>query len=155
MERRRLQHLPVTLIRGLEVSLGLEVDEDPNNSLRNWPVDFIWICGAPKFEGWVSWRTHDATGFVTILMVTPSIGDDVAGNYNSGISLSITQGIGTVQGTQGLRGDRRLEPDTPAADTHATAGIRALGDRAPVLSGRGPSRRFPLQAIAGWRLARR
>lgn len=87
----------LTIIRAIEVSLGLEVGEDPPGR-RNWPIDFFWICGAPKFEGWVSWREYGDSGWVNVFMVTPSIGEDPKGNYNSGISLSLTPPAGTVSG---------------------------------------------------------
>jgi hypothetical protein len=87
----------LTLIRAVEISIGLEIGHNPPGT-RNWPIDFLWICGAPKFEGWVSWREVSGSGRVNVVMTTPSIGLS-SGAYNSGISLSLTQGVGTVHGS--------------------------------------------------------
>ena len=93
-----------TLIRAIEVSLGLDADEpvtldsqgDPVVD-RVWPIEFLWICGAPKFDGWVSWRDFGGAGHVTVLLVTPAIADPAPAGLNPGISLSLRpQSGGTV-----------------------------------------------------------
>ena len=82
-----------TLIRALEVSLGLEhlggapdtIDEEITPT-RCWQIHFLWVCGSPKFEGWLHWRKNvgDAPdgGVVTVVFSTP-------GNSESPLSLTL------------------------------------------------------------------
>ena len=70
-----------TLIRSIEVSLGLEHDEEPEGgSTDRWlPIELFWKCPQRWFEGWVSWR-FDAThgsGQVTTMLATPGSGKPV------------------------------------------------------------------------------
>ncbi len=73
-----------TLAAAIEVSLGVPVDSNPtaaSATTRLWPVDTLWICGSPRFEGWISWRgwkTADPStpnetqqGIVTVIFATP------------------------------------------------------------------------------------
>ena len=96
-----------TIIRAIEVSLGLKVGGNPRRSdgelktsMRAWPIEFLWICGAPKFEGWVTWRKHNGSARVLVLLVTPSIRYDPPEGYESGITLSLTPGLGNVSGNK-------------------------------------------------------
>jgi hypothetical protein len=68
-----------TITRALEVSLGLEHNEDLNNARRFWPITFLWSCVSPMFEGWVNWSTWqdsggDDYGVVTVTFSTPGNG---------------------------------------------------------------------------------
>ena len=66
-----------TLVRGFEMALGLKHKENVNNSKRYWYVEAFWRCPIPWFEGWVTWREHDAAprgGQVTLLISTPGHG---------------------------------------------------------------------------------
>lgn len=73
-----------TLRRAIEVSFGVEHDPDAltlGDERRDWPVQFLWICGSPRFEGWVVWRGWDHedvsqprvddAGLVTVIFSTP------------------------------------------------------------------------------------
>jgi hypothetical protein len=154
-----------TLVRAVEVSLGLTVgDPVPRDAegrptpLRHWPIDFLWICGAPKFEGWVSWRCDDDlnanpasnAGRVQVLVVTPSIGDDPdpGTGYNSGISLSLTGGVGPVHGAP-FRDYDLVDPpaDGIARDTsRRTHGLWVIGhefSQVEVVPGTFPSQQDP------------
>ena len=83
---------------------------------RVWPMEFLWICGAPKFDGWVSWREFGGAGHVTVLLVTPAIADPAPAGLNPGISLSLRpEGGGTVST------DRDYKEILP---NHSTAGQR-------------------------------
>ncbi|MGQ0431539.1 MAG: hypothetical protein ACT452_03925 [Microthrixaceae bacterium] len=68
-----------TLIRGCEVSLGLDHGQVPRGQAtpRYWPVEIFWRCPIPWFEGWVTWRRHGTgagDGQVTLLISTPGHG---------------------------------------------------------------------------------
>jgi hypothetical protein len=73
-----------TLIRALEVAFGIAHDEaSPTNPSHIAPIQFFWICGLPRFESYISWRTvcparkflgfeiAPATLEVTVLILTP------------------------------------------------------------------------------------
>ena len=67
-----------TLIRTIEVSLGLQHGEDvPSGGPRRvLPIELFWKCPQRWFEGWVTWRwdeTH-GTGQVTTMFATPGVG---------------------------------------------------------------------------------
>lgn len=68
-----------TLIRTLEVALGVDHTDDPAEPIRptrRWYVDFLWKCSQSWFEGWVTWRrTGTATreGHVTVIFATPPV----------------------------------------------------------------------------------
>lgn len=68
-----------TLIRTLEVALGVDHDTDasaPINPTRCWQIEFFWKCSQSWFEGWVTWRKHgtgDTQGQVTVLFTTPEV----------------------------------------------------------------------------------
>lgn len=83
-----------TLIRALELSLGLEhlggapdsLDTPPEPD-RCWQIHFLWVCGSPKFEGWLHWRRNVGSsdpddGVVTVVFSTP-------GNTESPLSLTL------------------------------------------------------------------
>lgn len=80
----------VTLVRALEVSLGLTHNAKNYNQIGNgtasagatwpahrwhWPLSFLWVCGSPLFEGWVQWRRvgdgAPPAGLVTVVFTTP------------------------------------------------------------------------------------
>lgn len=80
------------LICGIERSLGLphispaEVagfSGEPSPSTagtQHWPVHVYWSCGAPFFQGWVSWHLHgngDTGGVVNIVLCTPGNGEQI------------------------------------------------------------------------------
>jgi hypothetical protein len=78
-----------TLIRAIEVSLGLDYGEKTPSSgqatKRHWPVELWWKCGQGWFEGWVTWHNdqhenrapaRDA-GQVTVVLATPGTGYQV------------------------------------------------------------------------------
>lgn len=48
-----------TMIRAIEVALGLSSGGDPKDSTRAWRMTFMWTCGAPMFQGWISWWDFD------------------------------------------------------------------------------------------------
>lgn len=69
--------LRLTLIRALEVSLGVPHGQPPAGGGQHWPIELFWRCPIPWFEGWVTWRTSRAGptgGQVTVLLSTPSHG---------------------------------------------------------------------------------
>jgi hypothetical protein len=57
------------LIRAIEASLGLNHGQDatPANITRELPIDYYWICGLPRFEGYVCWNSAQ----VTVILLTP------------------------------------------------------------------------------------
>lgn len=63
------------LRRALEVSLGLKYTDAVSTAPGvksglndpNWPIEFFWICGLPRFEGYISWNP----GLVTVILLTP------------------------------------------------------------------------------------
>lgn len=66
--------LRLTLIRALEVSLGVPHTHAAAASGQHWPIELFWRCPVPWFEGWVTWRTSAGGGQVTVLLSTPSHG---------------------------------------------------------------------------------
>jgi hypothetical protein len=77
-----------TLIRAVEASLGYAHNEAgyatplPDTASagqkKTWPqerrlsaFEFLWVCGAPKFEGWVRWREVGDAGLVIVVFTTP------------------------------------------------------------------------------------
>lgn len=63
-----------TLVRAIEVSFGLAHDADLEDGTRQWPVEMLWKCPNPWFEGWVTWRQHGSgatEGQVTVILATP------------------------------------------------------------------------------------
>jgi hypothetical protein len=41
---------------------------------RKWPIEILWVCGAPMLQGWVTWRLHGddpSSGQVTLVLATP------------------------------------------------------------------------------------
>lgn len=101
-----------TVIRALEISMGLNhlFESAPTTNVdiagwpaakRHWPIQFLWMCGPPKFEGWVHWRSFngvtlakdtgasglaseplDKEGVVTVIFTTP-------GSVDSPLSLTL------------------------------------------------------------------
>lgn len=65
-----------TLVRAVEVSLGLAAGGAVAQRTRHWPVEAFWMCAHPWVEGWVTWRDHGGGhGQVTVVLATP--GDTV------------------------------------------------------------------------------
>lgn len=71
----------LTLRRAAEVALGLGYDDPIPEGFRpsrHWPIQFLWKCAQPWFEGWITWRSdHSRGGHVTVLWCTPAQGDPV------------------------------------------------------------------------------
>jgi hypothetical protein len=66
-----------TLVRALEVALGLEHEEAAAGATRRWPISILTACAIRWFEGWVYWRRIDAEpegGHIVVLVLTPSHG---------------------------------------------------------------------------------
>jgi hypothetical protein len=68
-----------TLVRALEVALGVPHNPDDLSpqATRCWRLQFIWTCGAPFFQGWVSWMSEEdepQEGYVTVTFTTPGNG---------------------------------------------------------------------------------
>ncbi len=64
----------LTLRRALEVALDVDHDAEavPDTPERHWPIQILWHCGQPWFEGWVAWTDRSAGGGdVTVLWATP------------------------------------------------------------------------------------
>jgi hypothetical protein len=64
-----------TMIRTIEVSLGIDAGGDPAQASRHWDVEVFWKCGNPWVEGWVTWRRnrrHRDEGQVTTIIATPT-----------------------------------------------------------------------------------
>ena len=69
-----------TAIRAIEVATGLyhgqAIPAPPGRPPRHWPISYFWCCGAPFFQGWVTWlRTGPGyrEGQVTVIFVTPGV----------------------------------------------------------------------------------
>jgi hypothetical protein len=73
-----------TLIRTIEVSLGLEHGEEvpATGPRRQLPIELFWKCPQRWFEGWVTWRWDEShgTGQVTSMFATPGSGKPVLQN---------------------------------------------------------------------------
>ena len=69
-----------SLIRAIEVSLGLDHDEEVGRTAaRELPIELFWKCPQRWFEGWLTWRwdPHHRTGQVTVMLATPGSGKPV------------------------------------------------------------------------------
>lgn len=69
-----------SLIRAIEVSLGLEHDEPiPAQPVHQLPIEVFWKCPQRWFEGWVSWRwdREHRTGQVMLMFATPGSGKPI------------------------------------------------------------------------------
>lgn len=77
-----------TLIRAIEVSLGLDHDEKPDGDgpARALPIELFWKCPQRWLEGWVTWRWDEehGTGQVTVVLATPGSGKPVLENPDLG-----------------------------------------------------------------------
>ena len=96
-----------TLIRTIEVSLGLEHGEEvpAGGPVRALPIELFWKCPQRWFEGWVTWRWDEAhgTGQVTTMFATPGSGKPVLQNP--------------------LDGKHAFEPRTWTTDEHRRAPV--------------------------------
>jgi hypothetical protein len=67
-----------TMVRAIEVALGLEHGEDDaGTDRRHWHVSLLTACGIRWFEGWINWRRVGADpdgGHVMVLLLTPTHG---------------------------------------------------------------------------------
>jgi hypothetical protein len=66
-----------TLVRAIEVALGVEHDQPADGGTRRWPVSVLTACTVRWFEGWVTWRKvaeGAGGGHVLVLLLTPSHG---------------------------------------------------------------------------------
>jgi len=62
-----------TLVRALEVSLGVAHDAKPApRPRRHWPISLRAVCGLRWWEGWVRWRKLARGGYVDVVFLTPS-----------------------------------------------------------------------------------
>jgi hypothetical protein len=61
-----------TLIRALELVLGIKHGKNNPTPTRHWPIDFWWKCPQPWFEGWLTWRQSAGSGHVTVIFATPA-----------------------------------------------------------------------------------
>lgn len=78
-----------TLIRTIEVSLGLDHGEDipAGGPRRQLPIELFWKCPQRWFEGWVTWRWDESHGHgqVTSMFATPGSGKPVLQNPLDGL----------------------------------------------------------------------
>jgi hypothetical protein len=64
----------LTFRRAMEAALGVDHDaaEVPDPPPRHWPIQILWHCGQPWFEGWVAWNERPPDGGeVTVVFATP------------------------------------------------------------------------------------
>jgi hypothetical protein len=76
-----------TLVRALEVALGVDHGAPSAGATRYWRIELFWKCPNPWFEGWVTWRSESATaatGQVTVIFATPGNGGWVYPDPRSG-----------------------------------------------------------------------
>jgi hypothetical protein len=74
---------------------------------RSWPIELLWTCGPPTFQGYVSWKRHGtgpSDGQVTVNFVTPEAGYTPAAGrpmMYDGVVPHLTETLGKalVQGT--------------------------------------------------------
>ena len=69
-----------TLMRALEVALGVPHNSEEVTPSRQWQLMVNWTCGAPTFQGWVMWQSvkRDPTkGFVVCTFSTPGNGNSL------------------------------------------------------------------------------
>jgi hypothetical protein len=70
-----------TIIRALEVSLGLDHSYEPIDGAvgQHWPLGLRAVCGLRWWEGWIRWLRWETSGYVDVIFLTPpnSIGDAV------------------------------------------------------------------------------
>jgi hypothetical protein len=48
-----------TMVRAIEVALGIPHDGDPQENTQCWRMTFMWTCAAPMLQGWVYWWDFD------------------------------------------------------------------------------------------------
>jgi hypothetical protein len=93
-----------TMIRAIEVALGIPHDGDPQENTQCWRMTFTWTCAAPMLQGWVYWwdfdynansgpggngsgngNGHSNDGIVNVIFSTPGNGHPLfATPYRSG-----------------------------------------------------------------------
>jgi hypothetical protein len=109
-----------TMIRAIEVALGLDHD-DPPPGTRHWPIELFWKCPNPWFEGWVTWRHrpgHAKRGQVTVVLATPGNGAVVLDDPRAGRAAVVNPA--SPRGNQGMwiithaGHDRHVVPTTTA-----------------------------------------
>ena len=64
----------LTFRRAMEAALGVDhtAAEVPEPPPRHWPIQILWHCGQPWFEGWVAWNEQPPDGGdVTVVFATP------------------------------------------------------------------------------------
>ena len=87
------------LCRAIEVSLGIGPGADPSERTRAWPIEFFWVCGAPRFEVYVNWSQDSppsTSGRVTVHIFTPGIDANwTAAAYSSDLR-NVIGGVGTA-----------------------------------------------------------
>jgi len=107
-----------TMIRAIEVSLGIDHNAQPPGS-RHWPIELFWKCPNPWMEGWVTWRNNPgnaASGQVTVVLATPGNGAVVLNDPRNGRNTDVDPV--SPRGNQGMwvishRGhDRYIVPTT-------------------------------------------
>ena len=89
-----------TVRRSIEVALGID-HAAPSGTVgtRHWTIQYIWVCGAPMFQGWVSWwsETNDPSeGYVTTVITTPGNGHPLYSNiYGNTTKSTLPLSVGT------------------------------------------------------------
>ncbi len=112
-----------TLIRGLEVSLGIAhgaVIAPGELPPRHLPIEFFWTCPQSWFEGWVSWRWNPIArnGQVNVVFATPAP-----------VGLTVVSNPGGPAVTTNPMNSRAGAPLIPPLETGIEAG--ASVDEAP------------------------
>ena len=101
-----------TLIRAIEVSLGLDNDEEPSGPPeRRMPIELFWKCPQRWVEGWVTWRWERANsiGQVTVLLATPGVGKPILDNPTKGRDARLPTGS-TLPGGEEAPGAHLVGP---------------------------------------------
>jgi hypothetical protein len=68
-----------TMQRAFQISLGVDDPKNPPSTSQVkqcWPISVIWMCGAPMFQGFVSWDKVGNEGHVTVILATPAPNED-------------------------------------------------------------------------------
>lgn len=70
-----------TMIRAIEVALGLNAGDPTVRASRCWRMMFTWTCGSPMLQGWVHWWDFNLDeaqpaddGIVNVIFSTPGNG---------------------------------------------------------------------------------
>ena len=112
-----------TFVRAIEVSLGIASGASPVNSPRNWPIDFMFVCAAPIFQSFLTWREHGPAkkaGQVSVMVSTPMFELPPP-------AVHVGLYPGALPAADRRTGEYKLNPGTNSADVLVPRGFWVIG----------------------------